>query len=290
VKLSELREILSQPELRLTKALGQNFLHDANQLRRIVRLADLKPTEPVLEIGPGLGALTELLLESAGRVLAVEKDRRLADRLRAKWPAHPRFELHDADAVEWLRQSARDWSAWKLVANLPYSVASPILADLALAATGPRQIVVTVQWEVGQRLTAGPGSKAYGALTLLVQLAYQSAGCFRIPPSCFFPAPKVDSACLNLARRAVPWLGPPEVVLFRRVVRQAFSQRRKQMIKLLKADWLEADLVEAFREVGLPLGLRAEQVSLDQFAALTRLLSRLPSAAAHRGPETPDDE
>jgi 16S rRNA (adenine1518-N6/adenine1519-N6)-dimethyltransferase len=134
MKLSEMKQALGAHNIRLTKSLGQNFLHDGNQLRRIVAAAELAKTDRVLEIGPGLGPLTELLLEQAGEVLAIEKDAKLVELL------HQRFEragpcsalrlLHD-DALEYLCREARDWGEWKLVANLPYSVASPILVELA---------------------------------------------------------------------------------------------------------------------------------------------------------------
>ena len=132
MKLSELRALLDQRGIQLTKSLGQNFLHDAHQLERIVTAAELTPTDKVLEIGPGLGPLTELLLAQAGHVLAIEKDARLIEILRERFIPHsalrtPRFELLHDDALEFLRREPRDWSDWKLVANLPYSVASPIL-------------------------------------------------------------------------------------------------------------------------------------------------------------------
>src|SRR5882757_7223214 len=128
-----MRQILAERELRLTKSLGQSFLHDGNQLRRIVDAAALTTTDKVLEIGPGLGPLTELLVAQAGEVLAIEKDRRLFDFLQTRFAAASNMTLACDDALDWLRREQRDWSDWKLVANLPYSVASPILVELAQA-------------------------------------------------------------------------------------------------------------------------------------------------------------
>ena len=128
MNLSEMRDVLARRDIQLTKSLGQNFLHDANQLRRIVDAAELTKADKVLEVGPGLGPLTELLLESAGEVLAVEMDGRLVEVLRERFPA---LQLLHADALKFLQQEKRDWSGWKLVSNLPYSVASPILVELA---------------------------------------------------------------------------------------------------------------------------------------------------------------
>src|SRR6185503_5314301 len=129
-----------------------------------------------------------------------------------------------ADALAYLRAQPQDWSGWKLVANLPYSVASPILVELAQAGDCPERMVVTLQLEVAQRLMAKPGSKDHGVLTLLVQLRYEPRGWFKIPASCFFPAPDVDSACVTLVRRAHPLLGEAEVETFTKIVKRAFSQ------------------------------------------------------------------
>jgi 16S rRNA (adenine1518-N6/adenine1519-N6)-dimethyltransferase len=272
MKLSEMRELLAREEIQLTKSLGQNFLHDGNQLRRIVAAAELSPADKVLEIGPGLGPLTELLLKHAGEVLAIEKDARLVEVLNQRFKAAPGFQLLHDDALEFLKRQRRDWSEWKLAANLPYSVASPILVELAAGSRSPRRMVATLQWEVARRLMAAAGDEDYGLLTLLVQLDFEPRECFKIPASCFFPQPDVDSACVVLARRAQPLL--PEALRpdFHTVVKRAFSQRRKMMMKLLKADWPEAALARAFAQGGLSPQTRAETVSVRQFAALTSLL------------------
>src|SRR5437773_7611087 len=128
MNLSEMRAVLAARDIRLTKSLGQNFLHDANQLRRIVEAAELTPVDKVLEIGPGLGPLTELLIESAGEVLAIEKDSRLVAVLKRQFD-NPILHLVNQDALDFIKHEQRDWSDWKLVANLPYSVASPLLVE-----------------------------------------------------------------------------------------------------------------------------------------------------------------
>lgn len=158
------------------------------------------------------------------------------------------------------------------VANLPYSVASPVLVELALAPQPPDRLVATLQLEVAQRLMAKAGDEDYGVLSLLVQLRYEPRGLFKIPAGCFFPPPDVDSACIRLDRRLQPLLPVEQQSEFVRLVKQAFSQRRKMMLKLLKAIWPEERLVAAFVEQGLSLQVRAEAVSLEQFAALTRRL------------------
>ena len=157
MKLSEMKQVLAEGDIRLTKSLGQNFLHDANQLRRIVDLAELKPADRVLEVGPGLGPLTELLCHGAAEVLAIEKDARLVEVLRRRFDAPltaGKLKLLHADALEYLQSEPCDWHTWKLVANLPYSVASPILVELAQSGRPPERLVATLQIEVARRLMA----------------------------------------------------------------------------------------------------------------------------------------
>ena len=332
MKLTEMRELLERRGIHLSKSLGQNFLHDKNQLRRIVDTAELTQADKVFEIGPGLGPLTDLLLEKAGEVLAIEKDGRLVEVLRERFglksergettaltpalspeerekvadtlanPTSPDFTrrgngklpllgervgvredkpnqssedaqstlglLHD-DALKFLKREKRDWSEWKLVANLPYSVASPILVELAQTPQRPQLLVATLQLEVAQRLMAGADDDDYGVLTLLVQLRYEPRGWFKIPADCFFPSPDVDSACVCLVRRATPLLPEEQHATFEKIVKRTFSQRRKMMMKLLKQDWPVEKLAVAFAELQISPQERAEKVSLEQFVALT---------------------
>ena len=285
-----MRELLAARGIHLTKSLGQNFLHDGNQLRRIVKAAELKKTDKVLEIGPGLGPLTELLLENSGEVLAIEKDARLVEFLRERFSvgqasrlspfqneksvtgATPVLCLLHDDALELLKREPQDWHDWKLVANLPYSVASPILVELAQSPQRPERMVATLQLEVARRLMAKAGDEDYGVLTLLVQLDYQPCECFKMPASCFFPAPDVDSACVVLIRRAQPLLPENQRATFVKIVKRAFSQRRKMMLKLLREDWPAEKLARAFEELNISPQERAEKLSLEQFVALTKIL------------------
>jgi 16S rRNA (adenine1518-N6/adenine1519-N6)-dimethyltransferase len=289
VKLSEMRELVALRDIQLTKSLGQNFLHDANQLQKIVGAAKLSEADKVLEIGPGLGPLTELLLQNAGEVLAIEMDGRLVEFLRERFnvgqasslsPSSRKLEtgkmpvlqlLHD-DALAFLKREQCDWSDWKLVANLPYSVASPILVELAAGPHAPKMIVATLQLEVAKRLMAQADDDDYGILTLLVQLDFVPRSLFKIPPECFFPSPDVDSACVILERREQPLLPENLRVSFVKIVKRAFSQRRKMMLKLLKADWPQEKLMHAFAELNISPQERAEKLSLEQFVELTRLL------------------
>jgi 16S rRNA (adenine1518-N6/adenine1519-N6)-dimethyltransferase len=291
-----MREVLSAREIQLTKSLGQNFLHDANQLRRIVETAELSKKDKVLEIGPGLGPLTELLLEKAGEVLAIEMDARLVDFLCGRFGTEERnadlligalagqpektsgpnrssaFHLLHDDALAFLKREPRDWSDWKLVANLPYSVASPILVELAAGPRAPKLMVATLQLEVAKRLMAQADDDNYGLLTLLVQIDFEPRDWFKIPPECFFPSPDVDSACVCLVRRATPLLPENLRATFVEIVKRGFSQRRKMMLKLLKQDWAADKLEAAFEELKISPQERAEKLNLEQFVALTEKL------------------
>ncbi len=310
MNVTEMKQILAQSGIRLTKSLGQNFLHDSNQLRRIIAAADLRQSDKVLEIGPGLGPLTELLLANAGEVLAIEKDSRLVEILSGRLENRKQQGYQDAqpsrssssssipfrkgktqiedenedekntvtfalihdDALLFLKRDQRDWHDWKLVSNLPYSVASPILVELALAERPPERMVATLQAEVARRLAAQPGTADYGALTLLVQLSYEPRQYFKIPASCFFPEPDVDSACVSLVRRPRPLLAPGQKATFVKLVKRGFSQRRKMMLKLLKQDWPMERLTAAFAKAKISEQVRAEDVSLEGFVTLTASL------------------
>jgi 16S rRNA (adenine1518-N6/adenine1519-N6)-dimethyltransferase len=291
--LTEMRDLLTKRDIQLTRSLGQNFLHDGNQLRRIVDAAELKPTDKVLEIGPGLGPLTELLLGRAAAVLAIELDARLIEFLQERFPVNAegrvtpapgqnpeltaavpaQLELVHADALKFLKREPRDWSDWKLVANLPYSVASPILVELAGGARAPQMIVATLQLEVAQRLMAQADDDDYGVLTLLVQLDFKPRVWFKISANCFFPVPDVDSACVVLERRTPPLLPEDQRASFVKIVKRAFSQRRKMMLKLLKQDWPKEQLEAVFAELKISPQERAEKLSLEQFVELTGKLT-----------------
>ncbi len=272
MNLGEMRRLLDERGIQLTRSLGQNFLHDGNQLRRIVAAARLGPSDPVLEIGPGLGPLTELLLAASGRVMAIEKDRRLVEVLRARFATEERLELVAADALEWLRTERRSWVGWKLVANLPYSVASPILVELAEAPEPPDAMVATLQLEVVHRIAAKAGAEDYGLLTLLLGLRHEVAEWFKIPRDCFYPAPDVDSACVVLRRRKGDAIPASVATAFKDVVKTGFSQRRKMLRKLLAGRWPVAAVDAAMAAADVAANERAERVGREQFLAIaTRL-------------------
>jgi len=209
---------------------------------------------------------------SQREVLAIEKDTKLFETLTARINS-PRLKLLHDDALDYLKRELRDWSDWKVVSNLPYSVASPILVELAQAQHPPELIVATLQLEVAKRLMAAAGEKDYGVLTLLIHLDYEPKGFFKVPASCFFPEPDVDSGCVRLARRVPPLLKPTEKPIFRNIVKRSFSQRRKMMLKVLKEEWPAKKLEQSFEQMRLPVQTRAENVTLEQFVLLTGELS-----------------
>jgi 16S rRNA (adenine1518-N6/adenine1519-N6)-dimethyltransferase len=261
--LTTVRQALAELGLRPSKALGQNFLTDQNIHNLILRHADLRPTETVLEIGPGLGALTGSLLQQAGRVFAIEKDRRLCHYLRERLPG---LELTAGDAVAALRAGFTVPDPdFKVVANLPYSISSPVLECLVERRGRPRLMVLMLQREVAHRLAATPRHKDYGALTVFTQLHYHVTIVHIVSARCFFPAPRVDSAIVVLERREprVPLLpGAP----FHEIVRRGFSQRRKMLRNLLPA--------------GNSSTARAEELSLDEWIALANSLAPAGSRPA----------
>lgn len=264
--LTEVRQLLIELDLRPSKVLGQNFLTDQNIRDLIIRHADVRPDETVIEIGPGLGALTEELFKRARRLIAIEKDARLAAYLRRRFPD---LELIHDDAVELLRGTAfRRPAAFKVVANLPYSISTPILECFVEGAPKPRAMVLTVQREVAHRLAATPRHKDYGALTVFTQLYYHVTIVHIVSPRCFYPVPLVDSAIVVLERRDTR-LQLAEGAPFHEVVRRGFSQRRKMLRKLLAGDEGVAD---AFHAAGIADTARAEELSIEQWIALANAL------------------
>ena len=282
--LSEMRRWLESRGIQLTRSRGQNFLHDGNQLRRIAAAADCQPGDSLLEIGPGLGPLTELLIATGIPVLAVEKDQRLVEVLRERFATAANFTLLHDDALEWLKRASHDWTGWKLVANLPYSVGSPILVELALGPRPPERLVATLQREVIQRIVASPGTEPYGLLSLLLQVRYEPAGTFGIPASCFFPPPDVESSCVTLRRRTPELLSAPELECFVRVVKLGFSQRRKMMRKQLRTGWPEPVLDAGLAAAGIAATARAEDVGLNAFVTLARQLHAASPTSRTSGP------
>lgn len=264
------------------KSLGQNFLVDANVLRNIVRAAELDKEKGVLEIGPGIGALTQHLAEAAGRVVAVEIDRRLLPVLEETLAPYGNVAVIHGDilAMDLPRLFAERFSGLKaasVVANLPYYVTTPILMSLLETDLPLEFIVVMVQKEVAERLAAPPGSKAYGSLSIAVQYRCEAEVAAVVPPTVFIPRPDVDSAVIRLRKLDRPRVKTEDESFMFDVVRAAFARRRKTLLNNLQArfgkDRKEA-LLAALAETGIDPGRRGETLSIAEFAALGDALAR----------------
>jgi 16S rRNA (adenine1518-N6/adenine1519-N6)-dimethyltransferase len=255
------------------RALGQHFLRDAGVARAIVDLLAPAASDLVVEIGPGEGALTDHLAPRAGRVVALEVDRDLIDRLRRRLAT---VEVVEADARTWdYGALARPADGRVLIAgNLPYSVGKPILQALVDAGTAIDEMALMLQLEVAERVAAAPGSKTYGSLSILTQVYCEVRIAFRVPPGAFRPPPKVESAVLHLRPLAVPRVESADLRRFHAVVRAAFAQRRKTLANALAAGL--GVPAEAAREAAGAAGVdptrRAETLDIKEFAALARRL------------------
>ena len=268
MKLSEIDATLREIRVSPVKTLGQNFLHDRNLARWIVEKGELTPEDYVIEIGPGLGALTEFILESGARVLAIEKDRRLADFLRARFQSE-RLEVLHGDALDYDLRGLFAKPRVKLLGNLPYYIASQLLLKFTKYPSPIHLSLFMLQKEMARRISAAPGSSDYGSLSLIVQLHYRVEYLRTVPASVFLPQPDVDSAFIRLAPRAPDELPPHDANVFFRMVRQGFSQRRKQLRNLLRAEIPAWD--EAAAAIGFDSRARAEELSLEQWIALSNL-------------------
>lgn len=257
------------------RALGQHFLRDSRIAEAIVGIAHLAREDLCVEIGPGEGALTFLLAERAGRLLALELDEALAERLRPRLAslAHVQVRLADARSFDYSSLPALKPSPGGrvvVVGNLPYSVSKPILERLVAARTAVTEMVLTLQKEVAERVAAGPGSKRYGALSVLTQLYCDVRLALTIPPGAFRPPPKVDSAVLHLRVLAAPRVPVGDEGSFHRLVKAAFSQRRKTLANAL-AGGLGLGVATArqrLQAAGIDPARRAETLSLEEFSRL----------------------
>jgi 16S rRNA (adenine1518-N6/adenine1519-N6)-dimethyltransferase len=253
------------------KDLGQHFLVDENLLGVIGRLAELDPEDVVLEIGPGLGVLTAYLADRVRQVHAVELDRSLERPLRDALGEHDNVDLHFGDALE-LDLAALDAVPTKLVANLPYNVATPLVVESLDGLPSVRDWTVMVQREVADRFFAEPSTKAYGAVSVLVQLAAERTGFHPVSRTVFRPRPNVDSALVAFRRRELP----PSYGGVKQVVVAAFAHRRKQLANSVELAGLtsrkQAD--DALALIGRKASVRAEELAPNEFVALADALGR----------------
>jgi len=252
------------------KSLGQNFLFDPAILGRIIEASGIGPDDTVVEIGPGPGRLTLMLSEIAKRVIAIELDSDLYRKLQDELTGRENVELVLGDALKYRYD---DLGPFKVVANIPYYITTPIIFSLIEARSNLVSMTLTIQKEVAQRIVASPGPKDYGVLSLAVQYHADPEIKFIIPAGAFRPVPKVDSAVIKMHIRKTPKVVVADEVLLFKIIRAGFSQRRKTLSNALKP--LMPDIRDVLIDAGIDPGRRGETLSMDEFAKLADHLHRI---------------
>lgn len=266
----EVRALLEQLGHRPNKGLGQNFLIDANILDIIAKTADIQPDDEVLEIGPGLGALTERIIPGAKSVTCIEKDPTMVSYLKSRFDA---FTLIESDALDVDLDALFSGGINKVAANLPYSVASRLMIDIAECEHRPELMSLTIQKEVADRLVAPPGDGHYGILGILTGVFYSNTRVKKISPTCFLPPPKVWSAVVRMQCRETPVVGIESYPTFKKLVKHCFSQRRKQIGTILKRLGI-SPVDHILADAGIEHTERPERVDIERWAGLADLLGR----------------
>jgi 16S rRNA (adenine1518-N6/adenine1519-N6)-dimethyltransferase len=285
MKKNELLAALSKMGVTPSKRFGQNFMLDGNLLKYIAKEAEVTPGDNVLEVGPGCGALTRMMLDDGANLAAVELDKRLADYLREQLSDRENFQLIQGDACKleiaevvedvFARGSGENQAVpidWKCVANLPYSISSPFIAKLAALPNPPTKALFLLQKETADRFAASPGTKNYGSLSVVIQLVFKVKYLRTVSPQVFFPAPDVKSALVEFKRLPDP-IPPEDQQKLSQIVRTAFSQRRKKMIKALASKFGKEKSLKAFEKLGINENARAEELNPEEFLQLAASLA-----------------
>ena len=272
--------ILKRFGLRMSKKLGQNFLIDAGIVQGIVDAAEIKPGDRVLEIGPGIGTLTQGLAEAGAEVTAVELDKKLPAVLAETLKTYPNVTIVPGDILKVNIPAIMGEGSFKVAANLPYYITTPILMTLLERHLPITHMVTMVQKEVAERMVARPGSRIYGALSVAVQYYTKPEIVLDVPPRSFIPAPEVDSVVISCKVRETPAVAVQDEKMFFRVVKAAFGQRRKTLANALKGGGLPKEQVrDAMEETGIAGTRRGETLSLEEFGRLADAFSRLAKNA-----------
>ena len=270
-------EVIRKWNFAFNKRFGQNFLIDSHVLNKIIAGAEVGPEDVVLEIGPGIGTMTQYLAEAAGKVIAVEVDNNLLPILEETLAPYDNVQVIHADVLSLdLNQLVEEQAGGKpikVVANLPYYITTPIIMGLFEQHVPLANMTVMVQKEVAARMKAGPGTKDYGALSLAVQYYAEPYIVANVPQNCFMPRPNVDSAVIRLTRFDHPPVEVQDEALMFKLIRASFNQRRKTLVNgLNNASDLQlskAQILEVLGSLGLPETVRGEALTLEQFAAIT---------------------
>lgn len=270
------KNIVEKYNFKFSKSLGQNFLTDNSVLYDIVNGAEVSKEDFIIEIGPGVGSLTNILLDRAKKVCSIELDDRLIPILQEELKDYNNFQLIKQDALKVdFNEIIGEEKSVKVVANLPYYVTTPIITRLLTEKYNFKSLTIMIQKEVAERLNAEPGNKDYGALTLLVQYYCNTKILRKVSPSCFIPSPKVDSMVIKLEKVESPKVQVCDEKLFFKVVRDSFSMRRKTLWNNLKNIGLSKELLEkAFEDSNIDPKRRAETLSIYEFANLANEIYR----------------
>ena len=273
-------EVIQKYDFDFQKKFGQNFLIDERVLEKIISAAEVNKDDFVLEIGPGIGTMTQYLAENAREVMAVEIDKNLIPILSDTLSAYDNVSILNADILKVdiakIVEEKNGGKPVKVVANLPYYITTPIIMGLFESHVPIDSITIMVQKEVADRMQEGPGSKEYGALSLAVQYYAKPEIVVNVPPSCFMPQPKVGSAVIRLTRHSEPPVTVKSEKLLFQVIRASFNQRRKTLANGLAnygAFGLPKEELQAcIEELGVPVNIRGETLSLEQFAQLSNII------------------
>lgn len=276
-------EIIQKYEFMFQKKFGQNFLIDAHVLEKIISAAGITKDDCVLEIGPGIGTMTQYLAENAGHVVAVEIDRNLIPILKETLADYDNVTVINEDIlrvdIKALAEEYNGGKPIKVVANLPYYITTPIIMGLFESGVPIDNITVMVQKEVADRMKEGPGSKDYGALSLAVQYYAEPEIVANVPPNCFIPRPNVGSAVIRLTRHKEMPVEVKDPILMFKIIRASFNQRRKTLQNGLgnapELPYTKEQIAAAIAEMGLTPTIRGEALSLAQFAQLSDILGEM---------------
>lgn len=276
-------EVLQKYNFSFQKKFGQNFLIDTHVLDKIIQSANITKDDMVLEIGPGIGTMTQYLAQAAGKVIAVEIDKNLIPILEDTLSGYDNVRVINEDVLKLdlknLADEENNGKPVKVVANLPYYITTPIIMGLFENEVPVESITVMVQKEVADRMQTGPGNKDYGALSLAVQYYADPYIVANVPPNCFMPRPKVGSAVIQLVRYEEPPVQVENEKLMFRLIRASFNQRRKTLINGLKnsqeLDFSKEEIEKAMAETGIPANVRGEALTLKEFADLANAFHKL---------------
>ncbi len=275
-------EVLQKYNFNFQKKFGQNFLINTGILEDIIEAAEITKDDFVLEIGPGIGTMTQYLCESAREVVAIEIDKNLIPILKDTLSTYDNVEVLNEDIlkvdIKRLAEERNDGKPIKVVANLPYYITTPIIMGLFESQVPIDSITIMVQKEVAERMQEGPGSKEYGALSLAVQYYANPRIVVNVPPSCFMPQPKVGSAVIRLTRHEEPPVDVEDEKLMFKIIRASFNQRRKTLANGLNnfpgLHLSKEAIQQCIEELGVPVTIRGEVLSLEQFARLSNIIGK----------------